>query len=853
MGGVVSSRVLPRGVPATPHPPREAAAAGRVYEVAQASAREPHTPSFDDLSISGGSHVAAPDTRVPGFSRGVVSFNVAADDNEIELVELMMFQPNDLVQLLYSSRSKQDFSPADLDELVKCASENNARLGITGALVYIDGTFVQALEGPHGKVTTLYDRILADERHDDMLLVRIRRIRAREFPDWGMKEAQFDSKLARDMALSSMLQAVQRGFSVLDKFAQPALSNLIRQGIDPVQIPARSSDVIIVCGAIRMHSRLNEAVHTLVAILNLFYSSASSIAVDYTGQVLKYNGEAVYVAFDAARSAQAQAFAQELARVTTVLCRTLHSSLEGARVAVSRGTAMRGNLGSAASRFDYSMLGQVVNEASRMAMVELPGPFLPTVCYVAYAPSFWALLEAAQVEIPAKVESVKLALKGRRHQMHLRLWEPTESEELMMTETQLLERYNLTLSSEKIAPADDSHIILRVTYVSRWAYPLSRSELKAIEEHAVRENERVGITGVLVLCNDVFLQIVEGEPQQVRDMMDRISRDRRHTRVTTVSVEPSDERRFEDWSMRVLGDQGADADAEGASAAFAVQVSYKMLETLAAAYRSVERYTPPKVLQLLREGRSPLEMAPTVRRVVVLCMDLVGFTTLSESFLTPQALLEHVNRALSIMLDQIAAGGGTVNNIVGDMVVATFPASKAHDALQTAVAVQTQFLLLRRTTPTVAGLARPEVLFCGCGMSYGPVLEANLGLEHLDLGIVGAPIQEAQAAEAATRRCEYNVLMTTSMSRLLNVLRPGKVKLVPGVDDYLALPATSAVVWSAQAANDIIKRFRDSAGSASLTGKSVYSLPPSDSASGLGSGVTNDDGPSILDPVALER
>jgi hypothetical protein len=46
----------------------------------------------------------------------------------------------DLIHLIYSSAARQAFSDEDLIELLTRARAKNARLGITGMLLYTDGS-----------------------------------------------------------------------------------------------------------------------------------------------------------------------------------------------------------------------------------------------------------------------------------------------------------------------------------------------------------------------------------------------------------------------------------------------------------------------------------------------------------------------------------------------------------------------------------------------------------------------------------------------------------------------------------------------------------------------------------------
>ncbi|OYW33454.1 MAG: blue light sensor protein [Methyloversatilis sp. 12-65-5] len=91
-----------------------------------------------------------------------------------------------LVRLIYASRVQPDVGPGDIDQILQVSQANNARDGITGALCYTGGVFLQCLEGGRDQVNAAYHRIVADARHRDPLLLGLREIAQRDFTDWGM-------------------------------------------------------------------------------------------------------------------------------------------------------------------------------------------------------------------------------------------------------------------------------------------------------------------------------------------------------------------------------------------------------------------------------------------------------------------------------------------------------------------------------------------------------------------------------------------------------------------------------------------------------------------------------------------
>src|SRR3954469_22342601 len=91
-----------------------------------------------------------------------------------------------MMQLIYRSAARVRFEQRQLTELLARARVNNAELGLTGMLLYDDGSFLQVLEGEPEPLTTLYARILKDPRHSNIVRLLERDIEARQFGDWKM-------------------------------------------------------------------------------------------------------------------------------------------------------------------------------------------------------------------------------------------------------------------------------------------------------------------------------------------------------------------------------------------------------------------------------------------------------------------------------------------------------------------------------------------------------------------------------------------------------------------------------------------------------------------------------------------
>jgi len=74
-------------------------------------------------------------------------------------------------QIVYASNANRQFSDADMKKLLMGARVLNKALGVTGMLVFHDGSFLQALEGEKRAVNETFARIQNDPRHRDLVVL----------------------------------------------------------------------------------------------------------------------------------------------------------------------------------------------------------------------------------------------------------------------------------------------------------------------------------------------------------------------------------------------------------------------------------------------------------------------------------------------------------------------------------------------------------------------------------------------------------------------------------------------------------------------------------------------------------
>ena len=95
-----------------------------------------------------------------------------------------------LFSLAYFSRNAIDGSADEIQSAIAAilasARRNNARLGITGALLFSDGCFAQVLEGAREDIEAVFETIQCDLRHSDATIMHLHAVEERSFGDWSM-------------------------------------------------------------------------------------------------------------------------------------------------------------------------------------------------------------------------------------------------------------------------------------------------------------------------------------------------------------------------------------------------------------------------------------------------------------------------------------------------------------------------------------------------------------------------------------------------------------------------------------------------------------------------------------------
>jgi len=165
---------------------------------------------------------------------------------------------------------------------------------------------------------------------------------------------------------------------------------------------------------------------------------------------------------------------------------------------------------------------------------------------------------------------------------------------------------------------------------------------------------------------------------------------------------------------------------------------------------NLERYHSPDVVEAIMRGGGLPQIGLEERDVTVMFADLSGFTSLAEKE-SPARVADFLNEYYAVATRAIFDHGGTVNEYMGDGVMAIFGAPLAHPR-HAANAVLAGIDLLRRVR-AAKGIGEEGMrLHVRIGINSGAVVAGSVGsAERLKYAVIGDPVNVASRLEGVGR------------------------------------------------------------------------------------------------------
>ena len=103
-------------------------------------------------------------------------------------------------------------------------------------------------------------------------------------------------------------------------------------------------------------------------------------------------------------------------------------------------------------------------------------------------------------------------------------------------------------------------------YVSVATHDMSAADLKSLLDNARKKNAQHNITGLLVYHRGEFMQLLEGDREDILSVYHKVATDERHRQVNLLWNGPIRARSFAEWEMAFVGlDDLASGKAAGYS------------------------------------------------------------------------------------------------------------------------------------------------------------------------------------------------------------------------------------------------------------------------------------------------
>ncbi len=209
------------------------------------------------------------------------------------------------------------------------------------------------------------------------------------------------------------------------------------------------------------------------------------------------------------------------------------------------------------------------------------------------------------------------------------------------------------------------------------------------------------------------------------------------------------------------------------------------------------RFVPENVVdEVLASAGGELRLGGVQREGTVMFTDLRGFTSFAET-LTPDRVIEVLNRYLSEMSDAILDHGGTLVAYMGDGIMAVFGAPIVQaDHADRALSTAREMLAVR--LPRFNGWLREQELGdgfrMGIGLNSGRVMSGNVGSERrVEYTAVGDTTNVAARIEQLTKGTPHQLMLSGATKESLTA-QPEDLAFVDEIE--LRGRRTEIAIWA---------------------------------------------------------
>jgi class 3 adenylate cyclase len=236
------------------------------------------------------------------------------------------------------------------------------------------------------------------------------------FPDWSMKFINLDANVnALDRPVRLLLQSILESHQIIGRYTQPAVLQIINQGLNPLTMPARKVEKIILFADLVNFSAVSEAlaVEDTAAMLNRFLEITSQIISDLGGEVTKFIGDCVMAYFSPENADNAL---RACIFISSALSEQREKASENSPMrflscgfGLAQGTVIEGNMGSHV-KTDYTIIGDAVNTAARLEAMtrEVKKPIVICEKIRHSLVEDWNLISVGRLQLKGKEKAIEV-------------------------------------------------------------------------------------------------------------------------------------------------------------------------------------------------------------------------------------------------------------------------------------------------------------------------------------------------------------------------------------------------------------------------------------------------------------
>lgn len=177
---------------------------------------------------------------------------------------------------------------------------------------------------------------------------------------------------------------------------------------------------------------------------------------------------------------------------------------------------------------------------------------------------------------------------------------------------------------------------------------------------------------------------------------------------------------------------------------------------------NLSRYFSPNVINELADSDELLRQTRLIS-VAVLFVDIIGFTRFAAS-VKPVEAMAALQTFFARMERAVFAHNGTLDKYLGDGLMATFgtPVPGQNNAIDAVRCVHAMLAEMDEWNRERARKGLPPIRI-GIGVHYGEVAFGNIGVDRLELAVIGDSVNIASRLESLTRDLEVAVVASDAL------------------------------------------------------------------------------------------